>query len=152
MDTLVCTLTKYNYHKHSTQIDNTPIIHSRVARPPQQKHLHSHTSAAFEKKSGSGAEPRIFDSGTKHGKDKDLGTNCATIDICPDILIAAIFAAAAAVFVLLYMAITKAGRRRKRNATTFPILEQVQDVVYNGSVLAVFLFHFFIIDCCHFLL
>ena len=45
------------------------------------------------------------------------GTNCYSVDICPDLLLAAIAAAAALAFYLLYMAITMVvGRkRRKRN-------------------------------------
>ena len=83
---------------------------------------------------------RTIGSGTNKGKEKDVGTNCATIDICPDILIGAIFAAAAVAFYLLYMAITKAGRR-KRQAEKFPLLSQVQDILYKGTVCLVFLPH-----------
>ena len=46
------------------------------------------------------------------------GTNCYSVDICPDLLLAAIAAAAALAFYLIYMAITMVpvGRkRRKRN-------------------------------------
>ena len=59
---------------------------------------------------------RLLGSETKgygHG-----GTNCYSVDICPDLLLAAISAAAALAFYLLYMAITMVpvGRkRRKRN-------------------------------------
>ena len=43
------------------------------------------------------------------------GSNCFTIDICPDLLLAGIAAAAAGAFFLIYQAITMAGgRRRKR--------------------------------------
>ena len=41
---------------------------------------------------------------------------CPEIDICPDLLLAAIAAFSAAAFFGLYMAITAAGRRRKRSA------------------------------------
>ena len=45
------------------------------------------------------------------------GTDCFTIDICPDLLLAAFAAAAAAAFWLIYTAITQnAGRRKKRSA------------------------------------
>ena len=72
-----------------------------------------------------------FDSGSSH-YEKDVGTNCALIDICPDFLIGAIFAAGAAAFALLYAAITKAGRRKKRKAEQFPLLTQIQTVLYHG--------------------
>ena len=66
-------------------------------------------------------------SDSKHGKHKDVGSNCANVDVCPDLLIGAIAAAAAAAFYFIYVAITKAGRRRrKRHALA-------QDVVYKGN-------------------
>ena len=43
------------------------------------------------------------------------GSNCFTIDICPDLLLAGIAAAAAGAFFLIYQAITMAARRRKRS-------------------------------------
>ena len=43
------------------------------------------------------------------------GSDCFTIDICPDLLIAAIAAAAAAAFFLIYQGITMAPARRKRS-------------------------------------
>ena len=67
------------------------------------------------------------------GHKEDYGTNCATIDVCPDLLFGAIFAAGAAAFAALYVAITMKGRRRKRKAVKFPFLEQVQDIVHNGT-------------------
>ena len=45
-----------------------------------------------------------------YGKD-----SCLTIDICPDLLFAALAAAAAGAFVFFYQAITMAGRRKKRS-------------------------------------
>ena len=72
-----------------------------------------------------------FDSGSSK-YEKDVGTNCAQIDICPDFLIGAIFAAGAAAFYFLYVAITKAGRRKKRRAEKFPLLSQVQNILYHG--------------------
>ena len=75
----------------------------------------------------------IFDSGTKSSYEKDVGTNCATIDICPDLLIGALFAAGAVAFFFLYQAITKAGERKKRQAEEFPVFFQVQDILYQGT-------------------
>lgn len=43
------------------------------------------------------------------------GGSCFSIDICPDLILAAIAAAAAAAAFGLYIAITQAGRRRKRS-------------------------------------
>ena len=77
----------------------------------------------------------IFDSGSKSSYEKDVGTNCANIDICPDFLIGALFAAGAAAFYVLYAAITKAGRRKKRKAEQYPLLTQVQDILYQGTFL-----------------
>ena len=59
---------------------------------------------------------RLLGSETKgygHG-----GTNCYSVDICPDLLLAAISAAAAAAFYLLYMAITMVpvGRKRRKRS------------------------------------
>lgn len=76
----------------------------------------------------------IFDSGTKSSYGNSVGTDCANIDICPDFLIGAIFAAGAAAFLLFYLAITKAGRRKKRNVEQFPVLSQVKDVLYQGTI------------------
>ena len=61
-------------------------------------------------------------------KNNDLGTNCATIDICPDILIGGIFAAGAAAFGLLYTLITMVGRRRKKRGIKDNIIEYFDDV------------------------
>ena len=77
----------------------------------------------------------IFDSGTKSNYGNEVGTDCANIDICPDFLIGAIFAAGAAAFLLFYLAITKAGRRKKRNVEQFPMFSQVKDVLYQGITL-----------------
>ena len=51
------------------------------------------------------------------GYGEDQGTPCAQVDICPDLLFGAIFAAGAAAFFLLYMEITKKGARKKRDTT-----------------------------------
>ena len=45
------------------------------------------------------------------------GTDCFTIDICPDLLLAAFAAAAAVAFWLIYTAITMNAGRRKRSVT-----------------------------------
>ena len=74
-----------------------------------------------------------FDSGQSKYGQGDVGTNCAQVDLCPDFLIGALFAAGAAAFYLLYAAITKAGRRKKRKAEQFPLLSQVQNVLYHGT-------------------
>jgi hypothetical protein len=51
-------------------------------------------------------------------------------------LIGAIFAAGAAAFALLYAAITKKGRRKKRKAEQFSLLTQIQNVLYDGVLLS----------------
>ncbi len=45
------------------------------------------------------------------------GTRCLTIDICPDLLIAAGALAGAAAFYILYQAISAKGRKRRRRRT-----------------------------------
>ena len=70
---------------------------------------------------------------------KDQGTNCATVDICPDLLIAGIFIAGAAAFLLLYQTITMVGRRKKRGLmhelNLLDIFEKYdEDYVYHGTV------------------
>jgi hypothetical protein len=45
------------------------------------------------------------------------GTRCLTIDVCPDILLAAAALAGAAAFYALYQAISLKGRRRRRRRT-----------------------------------
>ena len=63
--------------------------------------------------------------------------NCEGIglDICPDILLAALAAAAAGAFVALFTAITMAGRRKKRSTDLFlPVSpsETVGDILWMG--------------------
>ena len=52
------------------------------------------------------------------GYGEDQGTPCAQVDICPDLLFGAIFAAGTAAFFLLYMEITKKGAKRRKRDTT----------------------------------
>ena len=77
---------------------------------------------------------------SKHGNE-DQGTNCATIDICPDLLFGGIFAAGAAAFAALYIAITMAAMKRKRreakdsfvkNENNYNQFSLVQDIFYAG--------------------
>ena len=57
----------------------------------------------------------MFGSFGKHKSDKgDDNCDDFELDICPDLLLAAIASAAAAAFALLYTAITMAGRRKRR--------------------------------------
>ena len=75
----------------------------------------------------------------KHGNE-DQGTNCATIDICPDLLFGGLFAAGAAAFAALYIAITMAAMKRKRREAkdNFAINDNysqfslIQDIVFAG--------------------
>ena len=78
-------------------------------------------------------------SGSYSSSMKDSGTNCATIDICPDLLLAGIFLAGAVGFYILYTEITMAGRRRKRGLTHRSMLsaylEHVHDeYLYQGMI------------------
>ena len=77
---------------------------------------------------------------SKHGNE-DQGTNCATIDICPDLLFGGLFAAGAAAFAALYIAITMAGMKRKRRETkeniaindnSYNKFSLVQDIFFAG--------------------
>ena len=69
------------------------------------------------------------------GYGEDQGTPCAQVDICPDLLFGAIFAAGAAAFFLLYMEITKKGARKKRDTTD--IFSNIIDT--NGKFNLIFL-------------
>ena len=69
------------------------------------------------------------------GYGEDQGTPCAQVDICPDLLFGAIFAAGAAAFFLLYMEITKKGARKKRD--TADIFSNIIDK--NGKFNLIFL-------------
>ena len=70
-------------------------------------------------------------------------SSCFTIDICPDLLIAAIAAAAAGAFYLIYTGITKASaKRRKRSSMPFDdalidpisfVSEHVTDILFSGE-------------------
>ena len=84
-------------------------------------------------------------SGHKHGYGhEDQGTNCATIDICPDLLFGAIFAAGAAAFAAFYVAITMAGRRRRKREIKDNFVKNVdsdkfviiQDIIFAGMFYA----------------
>ena len=62
--------------------------------------------------------------------------SCLTVDICPDLLFAAIAAAGAAGFAFFYMAITVAGRKRKRSFpfnSIFNINPNFKEFVLNGK-------------------
>ena len=70
-------------------------------------------------------------------------SSCFTIDICPDLILAAIAAAGAAAAYLLYTAIT-AGRRRKRSAggdgdlgsgSFYPFLSFAEEFLAEGILL-----------------
>ena len=64
-----------------------------------------------------GSDSTILDFGLagSHSGGGYATSSCLTVDICPDLLFAAIAAAAAAGFYLIYEAITVKGRRRKRS-------------------------------------
>ena len=79
----------------------------------------------------------------KHGNE-DQGTNCATVDICPDLLFGAIFAAGAAAFAALYIAITMAQAKRRKRAIkdsfakindSFDSFSRLQNIVFLGMCL-----------------
>ena len=83
--------------------------------------------------------------GSKGGHE-DQGTNCATIDICPDLLFGGLFAAGAAAFAAIYIAITMAARKRKRreaktsNDNNYTQFSLIQDIVYAGTFMVEFCF------------
>ena len=60
------------------------------------------------------------------------GSNCFTIDICPDLLLAAIAAAAAGAFFFIYQAITMA-MRKKRSIIEHPNASIVFDLLAYGN-------------------
>ena len=60
--------------------------------------------------------------------------SCFSIDICPDLLLAALAAAAAAGFVAIFIAITMAGKRRKRSEESqLSILSSISDILNLGN-------------------
>ena len=63
------------------------------------------------------------------------GDNCFDLDICPDLILAAIATAAAAAFYFLYIAITMAQRRRKRRDAepNITLGEAVQNAFHLGK-------------------
>ena len=58
----------------------------------------------------------VFGSETLNQKFEKLlgGGHCATVDICPDLIICAIAAGAALGFIALFQGITMAGRKRRK--------------------------------------
>ena len=62
------------------------------------------------------ATDRVFGSETLNQKFEKLlgGGHCATVDICPDLIICAIAAGAALGFIALFQGITMAGRKRRK--------------------------------------
>ena len=66
------------------------------------------------------------------------GGDCFTIDICPDLLLAAIAAASAGAFYLIYINITKSSAKRKKRTLirdNFDILDYMNDLVTIGNVI-----------------
>ena len=60
----------------------------------------------------------------------------ATLDICPDLLLAGLALAAAGAFMALFTAITMAGRKKKRSTDQLlPVSpsETIQDVLWMGT-------------------
>lgn len=77
--------------------------------------------------------------GGGHGSFSGFGSmmECFTIDICPDLLLGAIAAAAAVAFVLIYQGITMAVRRRKRSENVSEdFFGRFQDIFYIGKFVA----------------
>ena len=66
---------------------------------------------------------------TGGGYDDTSPGSCFSLDICPDLILAAIAAAAAAGFYLLYITVTMAGRKRKKRS--LPV--ECQNI-YNKNV------------------
>ena len=65
--------------------------------------------------------------------------SCFTIDICPDLLIAAIAAASAGAFYLIYTGITMASaRRRKRSSSYMPNDDDLNDSISFATDLSPF--------------
>ena len=71
----------------------------------------------------------------KKGKPNPAQEDCFELEICPDLILAAMAAAAAGAFTLLYTAITMA-KRRKRRALNAPLDESslIQDAFWLGTL------------------
>ena len=63
-----------------------------------------------------GSGTQLFGSHSGGGYGDTPTGSCFSIDICPDLLLAALAAAAAAGFFAIYIAITMAGKRKKRSS------------------------------------
>ena len=62
------------------------------------------------------------------------GGSCFSIDICPDLLLAALAAVAAAGFLAIYIAITMAGKRKKRSdESEVTLFSSISDILNLGN-------------------
>lgn len=78
--------------------------------------------------------------GDKKGFENPAQEKCdgAELDICPDLLLGLLGAAAAAAFAVLFTQITMAGRKKKRSTDTFEPVDlgtQLQDVYWHLGIL-----------------
>ncbi len=78
--------------------------------------------------------------GDMKGRPNPAQENCdgSDLDICPDLILAALGAALAAAFAVLFTLITAAGRRKKRSTADdsipIPFTSVVQDVYWNLGI------------------
>ena len=77
--------------------------------------------------------------GDMKGRPNPAQENCdgSDLDICPDLILAALGAALAAIFAILFTLITSAGRRRKRSIVEdapVPFTAVLQDLSWNLGI------------------
>ena len=78
------------------------------------------------------------------------GGSCFSIDICPDLILAAIAAAAAAAAFGLYIAITQAGRRKKRSDGSVEEESYLDSFIRSWAPQFIGLSNLFHLGTCHF--
>lgn len=74
--------------------------------------------------------------GDEKGRPNPAQENCdgSDLELCPDLVLAALAAAAAAGFAILYTQITMAGRRKKRSSDTkqaMPVAAWLEDMYWH---------------------
>ena len=97
-----------------------------------------HHRLFYQMQLGEGEEDMVGSESSKHKSSSSLlGDNCFDVDICPDLILAAIATFSAAAFYALYVAITMNpnGRRRRRSNIYYNAFDAFGDVLMTGILL-----------------
>ena len=108
------------------------------SQPYMQQRLQgfqSQPSQGFSRQGDSSASgTQLFGSHSGGGYEDTPSGSCFSIDICPDLLLAALAAAAAAGFLAIFIAITMAGKRKKRSdKSEVTLLNSLSDILNLGN-------------------